>query len=186
MKIDFYSEETPEFLNEFAQTKAMERLKNVGMHCGCEYTNFERFKNLKPYSRFDHSLGAAKIVWNFTHDKAQTLATLFHDIATPVFAHTIDFLNGDSLTQESTELLTEDFIKNDSKIMELLEKHNLKIEDVKPPFLLLTTSLRNLALKPISIGSPSYWQGSFSTASLANSISSAEIVNTWSVMLIRI
>ena len=130
MKIDFYSDETPEFLNEFAQTKAMERLKNVGMHCGCEYTNFERFKNLKPYSRYDHSLGAAKIVWNFTHDKAQTLATLFHDIATPVFAHTIDFLNGDSLTQESTELLTEDFIKNDSKIMELLEKHNLKIEDV--------------------------------------------------------
>jgi len=131
MKIDFYCKDTPEFLEDYLKTKGMERLKNVGMNCGCEYTNFSRFKNLGSYSRYDHSLGAAKIVWNFTHDKAQTLATLFHDISTPVFAHTIDFLNGDYLSQESTENLTEEFIKNDDEILNLLKRDGIEISEVK-------------------------------------------------------
>ncbi len=54
------------WLREFCETPEMQRLKDVGMNCGCEYTSFPRFRNLAPYSRYRHSVGAARIVWNFT------------------------------------------------------------------------------------------------------------------------
>ena len=41
--------------------------------------------------------------YKLTKDKKATLAGLFHDIATPSFKHCVDFLNGDYMTQESTE-----------------------------------------------------------------------------------
>ena len=42
MNIEFYSDELPGFLKEFCEVSSLQRLKKVGMHCGCEYTNFER------------------------------------------------------------------------------------------------------------------------------------------------
>ena len=80
-----YHAELPAFLTPFLETPELRRLREVGMNCGCEYTAFPRFRNLPAYSRFSHSLGAALIVWHFTGDRAQTLAALFHDIATPAF-----------------------------------------------------------------------------------------------------
>ena len=94
-----YHHEIPEFLVQFANTPAMLRLKQVGMHCGCEYTCFPIFKHLERYSRYDHSIGVALIIYHFTKDIKQSLAGLFHDIATPSFSHVIDFLNNDHLTQ---------------------------------------------------------------------------------------
>lgn len=82
----------------------MKRLKDIGMNCGLEYTRYPIYRHLtKPYFRYEHSVGTALIVWHFTQDRAQTIAALLHDISTPVFAHVIDFLNEDHLTQESTE-----------------------------------------------------------------------------------
>lgn len=52
----------------------MARLRQVGMNCGCEYTDFPRFRHLAPYSRFRHSVGVGLIVWHFTHDAAQAAA----------------------------------------------------------------------------------------------------------------
>ena len=74
--------------------------------------NILKVQNRFFYSNLEHSIGVALIVWNFTKDKKQTLAGLFHDISTPVFKHCIDFLNGDYETQESTEELTTYMIKN--------------------------------------------------------------------------
>jgi len=125
-----YHSEIPEFLLEFAGVPPMERLKKVGMNCGCEYTQFPRFANIGPYSRWDHSLGVALIVWHFTNDKAQTLAGLFHDITTPVFAHVVDFLNGDHLRQESTEAGVEDCLRASSEVMALLSQYGLEPEQV--------------------------------------------------------
>lgn len=97
------------------------RLRDVGMNCGCEYTAFPRFVKIGPYSRYDHSLGVALIVWHFTKRKEQTLAGLFHDLATPVFAHVVDFLNGDHLRQESTEAGTRECIAGSPELMEGLQ-----------------------------------------------------------------
>lgn len=123
------SNDFPEFLYEYINTPQMQRLKGTGCGCGTDYTKI--FNNKFFYSNFEHSIGVALIVWNFTKDKKQTLAGLFHDIATPTFKHCIDFMNGDSKTQESTEEETEEIIKNSKEIMALLEKDGITLEEVK-------------------------------------------------------
>ena len=131
MYTSIYTDEIPVLLEQLANTSEMRRLSDIGMHCGCEYTKFPFYQmEGTPYTRLIHSIGVSKIVWNFTHDIRQSIAGLFHDIATPVFAHTIDFLQGDHLTQESTEDKTLLFIENSREITDLLKKHHICIEDV--------------------------------------------------------
>lgn len=108
----------------------MQRLKDVGMHCGCEYTSFPMFVGLDNYSRYKHSVGCALIVWHFTQDRRQTIAALLHDIATPTFAHVADFLNGDHLKQESTENGTVNIIASSPEIMTRLKEWNIELEEV--------------------------------------------------------
>lgn len=125
-----YTDTTPAWLEEFCAAPEMQRLKNVGMNCGCEYTSFLRFRGLPSYSRYRHSRGTAEIVWHFTGSMEQTLAALFHDISTPVFAHTIDFLHGDYLRQEYTEGETERIIRRSEEIQRLLAKYGAAPENV--------------------------------------------------------
>lgn len=131
MYTSIYTKEIPVLLEQLANTSEMQRLSDVGMHCGCEYANFPFYHRARtPYSRLIHSVGVSNIVWNFTHDIRQAIAGLFHDIATPVFAHTIDFLQGDHLTQESTEDKTLFFIENSKEITALLKENHICIEDI--------------------------------------------------------
>ena len=127
---DLYHTQIPEFLAEAAQIKQMQRLKGVGMNCGCEYTSFPLFADIAPYSRYDHSMGVALIIWHFTGDMAQALSGLLHDIATPAFAHVVDFLNNDHLKQESTENRTEEIIRNSGELTVILRKYGLSMESV--------------------------------------------------------
>ena len=122
------SDEIPDFLYDYINTPAMQRIGKIGCGCGTDYTKI--FNNKFFYSNLDHSIGVALIIWNFTKDKKQTIAGLFHDISTPVFKHCIDFMNGDHETQESTEELTTYMIKNSKEIMELLERDNIKVNEV--------------------------------------------------------
>ena len=125
-----YHPDIPEFLRALAETPELRRLKEVGMNCGCEYTAFPRFRRLRPYSRFDHSMGVGLIVWHFTHDPAQAIAGALHDVATPVFAHVVDFLRGDHLRQEATEERTEDIIARSPDIQTVLNSLGLSTADV--------------------------------------------------------
>lgn len=122
------SPEFPEWLLEYINTKEMQRLDSISLNCGMDYSNLFNIRYW--YSNLDHSVGVALIIWHFTHDKKQTLAGLFHDIATPTFKHCIDFMNGDSENQESTEERTEQIIKNSKEIMNLLSRDNIKVEEV--------------------------------------------------------
>ena len=122
------SDEIPDFLYDYINTKPMQRIGKIGCGCGTDYTKI--FNNKFFYSNLDHSIGVALIIWNFTKNKKQTIAGLFHDISTPVFKHCIDFMNGDHETQESTEELTTYMIKNSKEIMELLERDNIKVDEV--------------------------------------------------------
>ena len=125
----FYHSEIPAFLRPYLDTPPLARLREVGMNCGCEYTDFPLYRRTKPYSRFDHSVGAALITWHFTQSPRQTVSALLHDIATPVFAHVVDFLNGDHLNQESTEAGTEDLLRRCSALLALLERDGVAVED---------------------------------------------------------
>ena len=106
----------------------MARLAGVGMYCGTEIPKMYNPQVVN--STLDHSVGVALIVWNFTHDKKQALAGLFHDIATPTFKHCIDYMNGDSEKQESTEDKTEEMIAGSKVIRKLLERDGIDLAEV--------------------------------------------------------
>ncbi len=120
----------PFWWGEAVEASELLRLQNVGMNCGLEYTSFPIFKGIDSYSRYIHSIGVGEIVWRFTHDPKQALAGLYHDIASPCFAHVIDFLHGDYESQESTEIGTSEIIAKSKDIQDLLGFLNLKSEDV--------------------------------------------------------
>lgn len=117
-------------LAELLDTPPLRRLADVGMNCGCEYTAFPLFARTLPYSRRDHSAGAARIVWHFTASPTQAAAALLHDVATPVFAHTVDFLHGDHLRQESTEADTAAVIAASPEVTAVLARYGLDTADV--------------------------------------------------------
>lgn len=123
------AEEIPDFLIEYIETPAVQRIAKTGMCCGTDHTNL--FHNKFFYSNLEHSIGVALIVWNFTKDKKQTLAGLFHDIATPAFKHCIDFLHKDYETQESTEELTTKLIQDSKEIMQLLQRDGITLQEVE-------------------------------------------------------
>ena len=126
-----YQTETPEFLLRLCLPPPLRRLADVGMNCGCEYTAFPRFAGIGRYSRLEHSLGAALIVWRFTRSEAQAAAALLHDAATPVFAHVVDFLRGDYLEQTATESGTARLIRASAEIGAVLRSLGLRAEDVE-------------------------------------------------------
>lgn len=122
------SHDFPEWLLDYIDTPEMERISKISLSCGTDYTKV--FNPTYFYSNLDHSVGVALIIWNFTKNKKQTLAGLFHDIATPVFKHVIDFLNNDHEKQESIEERTTEIIKNSKEIMALLNRDGIKLEEV--------------------------------------------------------
>lgn len=118
----------PEWLLEYINTKAMLKQQYISITCGTIYSKL--FESNYFFSSLDHSIAVALIIWHFTSDKKQTLSGLFHDIATPVFKHCIDFLNGDYMTQESTEELTTNIIFESDDIMSLLKRDNILLEEI--------------------------------------------------------
>ena len=121
------SNEFPEFLYDYIKTPEMQKQSGISVSCGTIYSKM--FDEMW-YSSLEHSVAVSLIIWNFTKDKKQTLSGLFHDIATPVFKHTIDFMNKDYEKQESTEELTTKIISESTEIMNLLQRDGIKVEEV--------------------------------------------------------
>ena len=119
----------PVFLDRYLELPVLKRLSGIGLLCGTDWTTL--YKNRFYYSRLDHSLGVALIVWHFTHDKAQTIAGLLHDISTPVFSHVSDFRKGDALTQTATEEPTARIIRGDAELGQLLAEDGLSPAEVE-------------------------------------------------------
>ena len=118
----------PEWLLDYIDIPEMQRLSGISMLCGTDYSKIYNYISFN--STLDHSVGVALIIWNFTKDKKQTLAGLFHDIATPTFKHCIDFMNGDSEHQESTEERTEQIIRSSKTIMDLLKRDGINAQEI--------------------------------------------------------
>lgn len=121
------SEDFPEFLNEYINTPEMLKQGKISVSCG---TIYSKMYNQMWYSSLDHSIAVALIIWHFTKDRKQTLSGLFHDIATPVFKHSIDYMNKDYEKQESTEELTTKIISESKEILALLNRDGIKVEEV--------------------------------------------------------
>lgn len=117
------SPDYPDFLDKYINLPMLQRLQGIGLLCGSDWTPL--FKNRMYYSRLDHSVGVALIVWHFTHDKAQTISGLLHDISTPTFSHVSDFRKGDALTQTVTEGPTAKMIRENADLQALLKEDGL-------------------------------------------------------------
>ncbi len=124
----FIDKEYPTFIDKYLKTPTMKRLMGISQFCGCDYTKL--YSPLFFYSRFDHSLVVAHMVWHFTHDKKATVAALLHDIGTPCFAHTIDVLLDDAISQESSEKDIIEIIKQDAELMEHLTDDKVLLADL--------------------------------------------------------
>lgn len=122
------SSDKPDFLSKYLSIPILTRLKGVGLLCGTDWTPF--FSNNFYYSRFDHSVGVALIAWHFTHDKAQTIAGLLHDVSTPAFSHVSDFRKGDSLTQTATEEDNGSMLASSKELLACLEQDGLTLDQV--------------------------------------------------------
>lgn len=122
------SKDYPEFLDDYIATKEMQRLDGINQICGAYWRKENIYEHM--YSVLMHSVAVALIIWNFTHDKKQTIAGLFHDISSPAFKHCIDFLNGDAEKQETLEEQTIDIIRNSKEIMALLKRDNIELEEI--------------------------------------------------------
>ncbi len=120
--------DSPDFLEKYISLPIMKRLSGIGLLCGTDWTPL--FHNHFMYTRLDHSIGTALITWNFTHDRKQTLASLFHDVSTPAFSHVSDFKNGDALTQSSTENLNAKMVDEDMELQSLLHRDGIKTEEI--------------------------------------------------------
>ena len=123
-------EDYPSFLDKYLECPSIVRLKSVGYFCGMDYASKDIYDFGEYISRFDHSLDVALITWKYTKDKTCTLAGLIHDIATPVFAHVIDYMNKDYANQESTEEYTEKIIMSDKKLINYLLEDGININEV--------------------------------------------------------
>lgn len=120
--------EIPDWLNPYLEVPCLKRLKHIGLFCGVDYSCL--FHPHVFYSRFDHSLGVALIIWHFTHHKEATLAGLLHDVSSPIFSHAIDFKNKDYLNQESTEKDNAQMILEDQTLVQLLQVDSINIDDI--------------------------------------------------------
>ena len=118
----------PNWLHKYINTPVMLHQQYISTTCGLIYTKLIGENTF--YSSLDHSVGVALIVWHFTKDKKQTIAALLHDIATPVFKHCVDFLEGDHLTQESTESRTTETIRNSAELMNLLKRDHINVAEI--------------------------------------------------------
>ena len=120
----------PTFIKKYLDVPSLTRLKNVGYFCGMDYAS-KNIYNFKEYiTRYDHSLSTALLTYKLTKNKIETLAALFHDIATPCFSHVIDYMNKDYENQESTEEYTSEIIKQDHKLQDYLKEDKINIEDI--------------------------------------------------------
>ncbi len=117
-------------VNELIKTKELKRLKYISYHCGMYYGPKGIYNFSECYTRLDHSINTAKMYYILTEDIKGTVAVLLHDIATPVFSHVIDIMENDPINQEITEKYTEDIIKNSKEIKDILEKHNIDINEI--------------------------------------------------------
>ena len=124
----FIDKEYPSFIDKYLNVKTLKRLKYITQFCGCDYTKIYNTRFL--FTRFDHSLVVAHMVWHFTHDKKATIIALLHDVGTPCFAHTIDFVLGDYLEQESSEVNIIDLINKDEELKKYLKEDNVSIDDL--------------------------------------------------------
>lgn len=130
-----FGDEVPSFIEKYLSLPMFQTLKGKGQFCGVDNTLL--YSPRCQYNRLDHSINCAGIIWRLTKNKKRTIIALCHDLSTVSFAHTIDFLLKDSLTQSSSEKIVniKDLLKKSQEFKNYLKEDGLSIEDIIDPSL---------------------------------------------------
>ena len=114
-----------DIINDLINTVDLERLKKISYYCGMYNGPKDIYDFSEYYSRFDHSLNTALMYNHFKDDQNGLVATLLHDLSTPVFSHVVDIMENDSIKQEYTEEFNKIFISSAKDILIILEKYGI-------------------------------------------------------------
>lgn len=117
-------------IKDYIDTETLQRLRGKGQFCGNDYQNIPIIKPKYWYTSLNHSVNDGAIVFHLTEDPTQALAGLFHDRNTASFKHSGDFRMGDYENQESSESFMAELIFKDKKLLRLLKRDNIKLEDI--------------------------------------------------------
>lgn len=126
-----YDGDIPEFIEKYLDLPMFQALKGKGQFCGVDYSKI--YNPRCNYTRLDHSINCAGIIWQLTKDKRKTICALCHDLGTPCFAHTIDFLLKDYLNQNSAEKDIKNYLKASKEFLSYLKLDNIALEEVNNP-----------------------------------------------------
>lgn len=123
-----YNGKTSELIKKMLEVPELLRLSGISQSCGTELSKFGIFQY--KYSRLDHSVGVALILDNFVKDDKTIIAGMLHDIASPAFAHCVDFMHKDYINQEVTEEKTYDKIIGSDMLFEYFLNNEISINEV--------------------------------------------------------
>ncbi len=127
--IDIFS--PPSYLEDYLKLEELQLLKERTFFCGCDNTPLFNMKF--EYTRFDHSIVTASITHKHDGRKEAVISSLLHDVGTPAFSHCIDFLLNDYQNQESSEKEIKEILGENRKLLALLKRDNLTLEDIINP-----------------------------------------------------
>ena len=85
-----YNRDISDFIIELSNLEELQRLTSTSMNRGVELSKFNVFPY--KYSRLDHSFGIALILDSFHQDKKHIIEAMLHEIATPSFAYSVEYL----------------------------------------------------------------------------------------------
>lgn len=115
---------------DLINARVMQRLKDIDQSGIAHY-----FHDIKPYSRFDHSIGVYHLVKKYGGSYVQQIAALLHDSSHTVFSHTGDWVFrdvGDYFGNKSYQDQIHLWYLQKQGVPDLINGQEFKLEDLDP------------------------------------------------------
>ena len=85
-----YNRDISDLIINLSNVPELQRISAISKNKGVELSKFNVFPY--KYSRLDHSFGVALILDSFHQGKKHIIETMLHEIATPSFAFSVEYL----------------------------------------------------------------------------------------------
>lgn len=111
-------------LIELLKSPSLLRLKNIS-----QFGPPAKYYHLKPFSRFEHSVGVMLLLRHLGARLEEQVAGLLHDISHTAFSHVVDWVVGSNEKENYQDKFHKKFLK-DSTIGNILKKYDLNLKRI--------------------------------------------------------
>ena len=118
----------PKAFYKYELLPEFQRIKKIGYYCGTDDADPRYYHYQCFISRFDHSIIGGNNIYHHTHDFTKAMSYYTHDIGASCFSYSIDYMNKDYITQESTEEKTREIILGSKKMLEYFKQDGVDID----------------------------------------------------------